>query len=226
MNPVPERIVLENGFCTIRIWFSKTGRARFISHLDLNRTMIRALRRAEIPLWYTEGFNRHPYVTFAAPLSLGYEGERECMDIRLIEELAPNVLVQRLDAVMPEGLSILEAAPAVMKPGALTAAQYHMFFGCSPEMLEAFLRQESIPVEKRTKKKGVTKTVELKPYLTGVLPTAAENGCKLLLTLPCSSEESVNPGLIAEALSRFAEQPVSLRVRRLALYGRDGQLFA
>ena len=62
-----------NGFYTVRLVFSKTGRARYISHLDLNRTMARVLRRAGIPLWYTEGFNKHPYITFAAPLSLGCE---------------------------------------------------------------------------------------------------------------------------------------------------------
>ena len=64
----------------VRIRFSKTGRARYISHLDLSRVMQRSLRRAGIPLWYTEGFNRHPYVTFAAPLSLGFEGLQETMD--------------------------------------------------------------------------------------------------------------------------------------------------
>ena len=102
---------------TVRIRFSKTGRAKYISHLDLNRAMIRALRRAEIPLWYTEGFNRHPYVTFAAPLSLGYEGLRECMDFRLEEDMPMEELVSRLNAVMPEGLTVLEADEARMKPG-------------------------------------------------------------------------------------------------------------
>ena len=70
-------------FTTVRIFFSKSGRARYISHLDLNRTMTRAVRRAGLPIWYTEGFSRHPYLTFAAPLSLGFEGERETMDLRL-----------------------------------------------------------------------------------------------------------------------------------------------
>lgn len=68
--------------------------------------MTRAVRRAEIPLWYTEGFNRHPYLTFAAPLSLGSEGLQETMDLRLEEELPMEELVRRLDAVMPQGLRI------------------------------------------------------------------------------------------------------------------------
>ena len=57
--------------------------------------MTRVIRRAGIPLWYTEGFNRHPYITFAAPLSLGYEGLRESMDLRLEEELPMEELDDR-----------------------------------------------------------------------------------------------------------------------------------
>lgn len=103
----------------VRIRFEKTGRAKYISHLDLNRTMTRALRRAELPIWYTEGFNRHPYITFAAPLSLGYEGLRESMDFRLEEEVADGEVVDRLNGVMPEGLRVVSCAEAVMKPGVL-----------------------------------------------------------------------------------------------------------
>lgn len=48
----------------VRLRFSKTGRLKYISHLDINRVMSRALKRAGIPLWYTEGFNPHPYMSF------------------------------------------------------------------------------------------------------------------------------------------------------------------
>ena len=65
----------------IRIRFEKTGRARYISHLDLTRAMTRAVRRAGLPIWYTEGFNKHPYLTFAAPLSLGFEGTDESLSL-------------------------------------------------------------------------------------------------------------------------------------------------
>ena len=107
---------------TVRVVFSKTGRAKFISHLDLTRAMTRVVRRAAIPLWYTEGFNRHPYLTFAAPLSLGYEGLRETMDLRLEEEMSMEELVSRLNEALPEGLTALSAAEAVAKAGDLAAA--------------------------------------------------------------------------------------------------------
>ena len=71
----------------VRLRFSKTGRLKYISHLDINRAMSRAFKRAEIPLWYTEGFNPHPYMSFSLPLSLGVESLCESVDIRLIDSI-------------------------------------------------------------------------------------------------------------------------------------------
>ena len=82
-------------FTTVRIRFSKTGRARYISHLDLNRTMTRAVRRAGLPIWYTEGFNPKPKITFAAPLSIGTESMCEFMDIRLTEKMPAEEAMRR-----------------------------------------------------------------------------------------------------------------------------------
>ena len=190
---------------TVRIRFSKTGRAKYISHLDLNRAMIRALRRAEIPLWYTEGFNRHPYVTFAAPLSLGYEGLRECMDFRLEEDMPMEELVSRLNAVMPEGLTVLEANEARMKPGELAAARYRLTFSCLPEEVRRLLEQDEILVEKRTKKKTM-KTMET--------------------VLPCSSDNTINPALLATALRQLTgREAIRFQVTRLELYGKSGDVF-
>ena len=61
-----------------RIWFHKFGTAKYISHLDLNRCVARAFHKAKLPMWYTEGFNPHAFVTFALPLSLGVEGPSSC----------------------------------------------------------------------------------------------------------------------------------------------------
>ena len=211
-------------FRVIRLYFSKTGRAKFISHLDLNRTMTRALRRAALPIWYTEGFNKHPYVTFAAPLSLGYEGLAECMDIRLVEDLPMEEVAARLNAVMPEGLAIVDAAPAEKKPGELAAAQYQLTFDCPPADVTAFLAQPSITAEKLTKKKE-RKTVELQPHLAGVAPAAVGEKAQLTLTLPCSSNDTVNPTLIVQALQAFLGREVSCEVLRLALLDTAGERF-
>ena len=85
----------------VRIFFSKTGRARYISHLDLNRCMQRALKRSGLPVVYTQGFNPHIRNTFALPLSLGYEGETETMDFRLEPELPLEEVARRLRESLP-----------------------------------------------------------------------------------------------------------------------------
>ena len=69
----------------VRAVFAKRGRAKYISHLDLNRCMQRVFKRSGIPIWYTEGFNPHIYITFALPLSLGYESGVEIMDFNITE---------------------------------------------------------------------------------------------------------------------------------------------
>ena len=64
----------------VRIWFTKDNECKYISHLDLNRVVMRALHKSKLNIWHTEGFNPHPFVTFALPLSLGFKGVKETMD--------------------------------------------------------------------------------------------------------------------------------------------------
>jgi radical SAM-linked protein len=93
----------------IRLWFSKTGKAKYISHLDLMATMRRALRRAGIGLEYSKGFNPHPYMSVALPLPVGCESVCELMDFRPKEPSLPDTAMQALNASLPEGLEVTEA---------------------------------------------------------------------------------------------------------------------
>lgn len=74
---------------TIRIWFKKQRTAKYISHLDMVRLMERAIHKAKLPFWYTEGFNPHVFLTINMPISLGYTGLRESMDVKLLEDDLP-----------------------------------------------------------------------------------------------------------------------------------------
>ena len=214
----------QKDFVTVRVLFSKTGLARYISHLDLNRAMTRAMRRAEIPLWYTEGFNRHAYLTFASPLSLGSESVCERMDIRLCEPMDETELCDRLNAVMPEGLHILSAAPAVHKAGDLGLARYRLRLPYPREQVEAFLRQESMPVQKKSKKGGF-KTVDVRPALSDVELADADGGVDMTVTLPCSGADTVGPALVISALNAFTGDDRDCGVTRLELYTASGDVF-
>ena len=79
----------------VRMSFEKTGMAKFISHLDTVRCITRAMKRACVPIWFTEGFNPHAFLTFAMPLSLGFESYCETVDFRLMEEVDLEELKER-----------------------------------------------------------------------------------------------------------------------------------
>lgn len=92
-----------------RLLFTKTRRAKYISHLDLLRTFQRIFRRAGLELKHSEGFNPHPQLTFALPLSVGAESVCELADIVLESEVSGEALPDLLNSVSPEGIRFLKA---------------------------------------------------------------------------------------------------------------------
>lgn len=105
-----------------RMKFAKEGRAKYISHLDLMHAMQRSMARCQMPLWFTEGFNQHAYVSVALPLSTGYSGECEFLDFNITAEAVPENAVEALNDVFPEGLRAIEIYPLAdggMKVGSI-----------------------------------------------------------------------------------------------------------
>ena len=114
----------------VRIWFKKDYECRYISHLDLNRTMLRALHKSKLPIWHTEGFNPHPFATFPLPLSLGFRGINECMDVKLEDDsFSLAEIPDRLNACLPRGLRVFDATEAMMKAGKVAYAAFTVRIG-------------------------------------------------------------------------------------------------
>ena len=88
----------------LRLRFSKTGRAKYISHLDLMATMRRALLRAGLNLEYSKGFNPHPYMSVALPLPVGNGSICELMDVGITIDTLPDGLPGKINEVLPDGL--------------------------------------------------------------------------------------------------------------------------
>lgn len=146
---------------SIRLWYKKSELAIYTSHLDMNRCFTRAVRRAEIPLWYTEGFNPHPYMTFLMPLPLGQVGMREPLDIRVEDDSITNKKVkERMNAVLPSGLEIVDVTKPESKPNEIAAAEYEILIKfASPEEAEGFasgaasvIKGGMLNAEKRSKR--------------------------------------------------------------------------
>ena len=215
----------------VRIRYKKEGRARYISHIDLNRCMSRAVRRAQLPLWYTEGFTPHPYLDIALPLSLFYESDSEVMDARLEDGASFGEVRQRLAAQMPEGITVYDAYPPRMKASAIGFAGYWvklLYDGVPAEGLESTLAglrgMDSVVIEKEGKRH--LREIEVKGLLQSAQVTCFDGGMELLAVLPASSRETVNPSCFAEAFRRYAGlEPVISHIRRTAIYTGEMEPF-
>ncbi len=216
-------------FYDVRVWFTKQGDLKYISHLDLNRFMQRSLKRSGLPLWHTEGFNPHPYVTFALPLSLGQESECEIFDFRLTRVMPAEEVKAALNAVMPRDMKVLRVAAPVQKAKVIARAAYRICLpGWAPlrDKTADFLCRQSIEVQKHTKKGGES-TVDLAPALGDVSLTTEGENLILRLTLPAGSTLNLNPTLLTGALAAHLgreEDPVL--ITRTAVLTEDGADFA
>ncbi|MEJ5360016.1 MAG: TIGR03960 family B12-binding radical SAM protein [Desulfobacterales bacterium] len=103
-SPPPPPSRPERTPVTVQVFYSRTGPARFFGHLELVHIIHRALRRAGIPLVFSEGFHPKPRVAFDDPLPTGMESEEESFTVRLARELPPGEIVRRLNVELPEGL--------------------------------------------------------------------------------------------------------------------------
>lgn len=109
----------------LRLTFSRGEEIKYISHLDLMRCWERALRRAEVPLAYSEGFIPHPRISLAAPLPIGVTSEAELMDITLQKPLSPYFFIQSLRKQLPPGIDILEVQQIpLMTPSLQSQVRY------------------------------------------------------------------------------------------------------
>src|SRR3990170_3347330 len=163
----------------LRFRYSKTGSARFLGHLELMTVVIRAIRRAGVPIKYSQGFHPMPKLSFGQPLPVGIESLEEYLDLELNEGMEPGEALQRLNREMPEGLRFLSAAALSLKvplPSAIMT-EYIVSLNDSPlglnidfEKIDGifrdFLSRDSIHV--RIEKEGKATDVDIKPLLAGL----------------------------------------------------------
>jgi radical SAM-linked protein len=192
-----------------RAVFEKTGSAKYISHLDLNRCMQRAIRRAGLPAWYTEGFHPHMYLMFALALSLGAESLCETMDFRLTQELPAQEVLERLNAALPEGLKVHDVHAPVHQSADIAGAQYRVHLAAAdvPALAaqwEAFLAQPECIIEKKTKHR--TREIDILPMISVQEMTQHPDFLEIILRLPAGNDSNLNISVVTDAFKNHAEQ--------------------
>ncbi len=145
----------------LRFRIGRMGEARFLSNLELVNAWARALRRARAPLSYSQGFHAHPKLTFASAPPVGEESMGDYMDIVLKERVDPETLLQRLSAVLPEGLRVYEVSEAALKAPSLMSAATGFAYtisgagdpGAVAQRVDAVMAAEEVLTQRKAKAK-------------------------------------------------------------------------
>lgn len=211
----------------LRMRFKKTGRAAYISHLDLVQTIQRAFFRAELPLKYSEGYNPRPQLSALLPLSVGTESLCELMDFQLTRDMDIAPLPALLTAALPEGIEIMEVYPRHRKPAELKWLRVEGRLEYDEreaaeliDPLREFFARDSVTVLRKTKRgegladiKGAIRSLEL-----------TVGAGKITMSAVISAQEpTLNPNLLIDALRQNVPElaPDFAKFTRIETYDRE-----
>jgi len=220
----------------VRVCFSKFSTAKYISHLDLMRTVTRAMTRAQIPLWYTEGFNPHPFLTFALPLPLGIESECESFDIRIVGDISNEQIKNRLNRTLPEGLEVTGVLSDFLKSNDISFAEYFTVFEFENEEnaveysnnISLILGSDELITCKKAKKKGkkIDVEVNLKDYIDSYEISLNSDTVELSCVLCAGNVRNLNPTVLFERLNRdLTVRPSLTRIKKIRMLTADKKVF-
>ncbi|MCM1285212.1 MAG: TIGR03936 family radical SAM-associated protein [Acetobacter sp.] len=217
----------------VRLRFSKTDRLKYISHLDINRAMGRAFKRAEIPLWYTEGFNPHPYMSFSLPLSLGVESLCESVDIRLVEEISNEEIKNRMNSVLPNDLKILEVYDEFRDNSEIVYSDYVFKFQFvdnekALELIENALSAEEIIALKKGKKgkRRILKETNIKEFIDKYSISIRKDVIVLNIRLFAGPDKNLNPSLLFDTIIRLIDMDFEWKsISRISLLDKNYKEF-
>ncbi len=192
-----------------RFGYAKYGEAKYVSHLDLIRLFSRSFKRAHIPLTYSEGFNPHPKLAIALPLSVGVTSECEYMDAEVDRELTKED-IDALNKALPIGLHInglAEKNPGMKKLSDIRWAEYRVTVFCDPvdiSKVEAFINRPTIMIEKKTKRK--TEETDILPDIhTLSVCGETDDGLMLSMVLSAGASANLKPDLVLAAMEKYID---------------------
>ena len=219
----------------IRMQFCKTREGRFLSHLDLMHTWERVIRRSQLPLAYSQGFNPHPKINFASACAVGTTSDGEYMDMELTQEMPIEQVEEMLQAVMPPAFRVparkvvTGKAPSLMS--IIQRARYVLRLELVEEAaqkqldaaVERFWQQEEIVIYRYKKNSKDKKPVNIRPGVYELELTAEGKNALLHILVQCGNEGNIRPEEVAYGLMATGMPMVQhvVRIHRLGLYVLD-----
>ena len=210
---------------TIRLKFRKKGLSIYYSQLDLQRVMARALKKSGLPVWYSQGFNPHIYMTFTLPLSLGHESECESVDFRLNEEMAEADILKALEGTLPQGIELVGAAAPGYDARSIMYAKYDITLYGEKEKIKSALDSYTALTEAivtKVTKKG-QKDINLKELIKDITVTN-EKDAEVTFTAiyPAGTPLNINPQLLLDFIKEnYGVEVIDAFVIRKNLFDKD-----
>ena len=216
----------------LRLVFVKEHQASYISHLDVMRTFQRVFPRAGLSIKHSNGFHPHPILSIVLPLPVGQSSECEILDFESVEESTGEGVAEALNTGMPAGLRVLDCYGVTRPVREMVnlRAQLEMEYDNgvpdgAAEDLTALLRQESLVIQKRTKRKELA-DVDIASMIKEVSLAAGEGAVTGTVTV-LAQNPGMNPQLLEKAIAAYRPDlsPDFLRVRRRAILDAEGRDF-
>jgi len=209
----------------LRLKFSRGEELKFLSHLDLMRLWERALRRAGLPLAYSEGFTPHPQIALAAPLLVGVTSDAELMDVSLSRWISPQSFVAQIEKQLPYGIALLEAWPVGPKIPSLQSqvrfVEYRVEVetgkGCQEVelALKSFLAMKELPWHHH--RDTGDRYYDLRALVDDLRLIDCQGAlCVLAMRLRCDEKGAGRPEQVTKALG-FSKRPKSIHRTNLIL---------
>lgn len=215
-----------------RLHFTKTGRAKYLSHLDILRTFQRVFKRAGVKLKHSEGFNPHPVMAFALPLSVGVESLCELLNFELLEDMEMNAMPALLNRMMPEGIAVVKVYNPERK---FSAIKWLRTEGClaydagvrveTVRALDELFRSDTLVITRRSKKGPVDFDI-----VTGLqqiefnVTSDNELGLNAIIS---AQDPTLNPNYLITAIQKYCPEmvPDDASFRRVEIFDQDNVLF-
>ena len=212
-----------------RLKFSKIGKIKYTGHLDLLKIFQRAIKRSNLPISYSQGFNPHQIMSFAIPLPLGMESQAEHIDMQFDENLDCNFIKDTLNKNMPIGMEILNVVKLKegqkSAPSIVCIGEYEILLNnnINKNNIDEFLKQEEINIERISKKRGkeTIKTVNIKEDIFNI--EIIENN-KIKTIISTGSAKNLKPDILIESLYKFLNLPYEkykIHYKRTALFDEN-----
>ncbi len=194
--------LLENPI-TVRIKFCKVGNLQFVSHLDLQRTFHRVLVRANIPMWYTKGFNPHAKLVFGLPLSVGTESMCEMADLKIERKIELEDIKNQLNEQLTDEMYVLEAYYPTTKFADIAYAEYTITVRSPRIDSDTALKATglfALPIIMKKKSKSGEKEVDITSYIRKIQFESCEGQLTARAILSAGSQENLNPEYVVSAI--------------------------